>query len=44
MKGVGPFRHIDKNDRPDAIFTSRNTLHFVAGQSPYLLLPIIPAA
>ncbi|MGB7615427.1 MAG: CocE/NonD family hydrolase C-terminal non-catalytic domain-containing protein, partial [Pseudolabrys sp.] len=44
MKGVGPFLHVDKKDGPYAIFTSRNTLHFGAGQSPYLLLPIIPAA
>ena len=44
MKGVGPFLHIDKDDRPPAIFECRNTLHFAAGRQPYLLLPIIPAA
>jgi predicted acyl esterase len=44
MKGVGPFLHIDKDDRPPAIFDCRNTLHFAAGRQPYLLLPIIPAA
>jgi len=44
MKGVGPFLHVGSDDRPAAIFNSRNTLHFVAGLSPYLLLPIIPAA
>ena len=44
MKGVGPFLHIDKDDRPPAVFTCRNTLHFTAGRQPYLLLPIIPAA
>ncbi len=44
MKGVGPFLHIDKDDRPPAIFHSRNTLHVAAGQQPYLLLPVIPAA
>ena len=42
IKGVGPFLHIDTNDRPDAIFKTRNTLHFAAGQEPYLLLPVIP--
>ena len=44
MKGVGPFLHIDKDDRPLAIFACRNTLHFAAGRQPYLLLPVIPAA
>jgi hypothetical protein len=42
MKGVGPFLHIDSDDRPAAVFATRNTLHFVDGQQPYLLLPIIP--
>ena len=41
MKGVGPFLHIDPQDRPSA---ARNTLHFAADRQPYLLLPIIPAA
>ena len=44
MKGVGPFLHIDRDDRPAAVFSGRNTLHFAAGREPYLLLPIIPAA
>ena len=44
MKGVGPFLHNDSDDRPATIFNSRNTLHFAAGLSPYLLLPVIPAA
>jgi predicted acyl esterase len=43
MKGVGPFLHIDTDDRPPAIFATRNTLHFAPGREPYLLLPIIPA-
>jgi predicted acyl esterase len=43
MKGVGPFLHIDADDRPPPIFTCRNTLHFAPGREPYLLLPIIPA-
>jgi predicted acyl esterase len=42
MKGVGPFLHIDADDRPDAIFKTRNTVHFAAGREPYLLLPVIP--
>jgi predicted acyl esterase len=42
MKGVGPFLHIDADDRPSAVFATRNTLHFAAGQQPYLLLPVIP--
>jgi predicted acyl esterase len=42
MRGVGPFLHIDKDDRPAAIFDGRNTLHFAAGKQPYLLLPVIP--
>jgi uncharacterized protein len=44
MKGVGPFLHIDPDDRPTAIFACRNALHFAAGKQPYLLLPIIPEA
>jgi uncharacterized protein len=44
MKGVGPFLHIDRDDRPASIFATRNTLHFAAGRQPYLLLPIIPEA
>ena len=42
MRGVGPFLHIDADDRPADIFATRNTLHFAAGREPYLLLPIIP--
>ena len=42
MKGVGPFLHIDPDDRPQSVFATRNTLHFAAGRQPYLLLPIIP--
>src|SRR6185437_1956024 len=44
MKGVGPFLHIDKDDRPPAIFDCWNTLHFAAGKQPYLLLTVIPGA
>ena len=42
MKGVGPFLHIDPQDRPDNIFLTKNTLHFAKDWQPYLLLPIIP--
>jgi predicted acyl esterase len=42
MKGVGPFTHADRDDRPAGIFACRNTLHFGAGKTPYLLLPVIP--
>src|SRR6185437_4953759 len=42
MKGVGPFLHIDKDDRQAAVFAARNTLHFAPGRQPYLLLPVIP--
>jgi uncharacterized protein len=42
MKGVGPFLHIDAEDRTSEIFATRNTLHFAAGRRPYVLLPIIP--
>jgi hypothetical protein len=42
MKGVGPFLHVDPDDRSQAIFAGRNTLHFSPKQQSYLLLPIIP--
>ena len=42
MKGVGPFTHTDPADRPPKIFGGKNTLHFAAGQMPYVLLPVIP--
>ena len=41
MKGVGPFVHVDPDDRPPHIFMCRNTLYFAPGKQPYLLLPII---
>jgi hypothetical protein len=44
MKGVGPFLHIDPDDRPPEIFGGRNALHFAEGKRPYVLLPIIPEA
>lgn len=42
MKGVGPFLHIDPQDRAPEIFDTKNTIHFEEGRQPYLLLPIIP--
>ena len=42
MKGVGPFVHIDADDRPAGVFAARNALHFADGRQPYLLLPVIP--
>jgi hypothetical protein len=42
MRGVGPFLHVDSEDRPKNIFVTENTLHFANDQQPYLLLPIIP--
>ena len=41
MKGVGPFVHVDTDDRPVGIFQCRNTLHFRSGAMPYVLLPVI---
>jgi predicted acyl esterase len=42
MRGVGPFLHIDPQDRPDGLFLTKNSLHFATDQQPYLLLPVIP--
>jgi predicted acyl esterase len=42
MKGVGPFLHIDPEDRPPSLSATQNTLHFSKDRRPYLLLPIIP--
>ena len=42
MKGVGPFTHTDRDDRPPAIFGRRYALHFASGKAPYVLLPVIP--
>ena len=40
--GVGPFTHHDPADRPYAVFSGRNHLHFEPGREPFLLLPVIP--
>jgi predicted acyl esterase len=42
LTGVGPFLHVHPQDRPNEIFGGTNTLHFVRGRSPYVLLPVIP--
>jgi predicted acyl esterase len=42
MKGVGPFLHIDPDDRRPSLFVTKNTLHFAKDKEPYLLLPVIP--
>jgi hypothetical protein len=44
MKGVGPFVHVDPDDRPPAIFHCINTLHVSAEMRPYILLPVISDA
>jgi predicted acyl esterase len=43
MRGVGPFKHDDPDDRPPEIFGGKVTLHVDARQPPYVLLPVIPA-
>lgn len=42
MKGCGPFLHNDPDDRPEAIFGGRNTLHSGGKRSSFVLVPIIP--
>jgi uncharacterized protein len=42
MKGVGPFTHLDPDDRPAAVFACRNSLHVAPGRMPSVLLPVIP--
>jgi predicted acyl esterase len=42
MRGVGPFKHDDPDDRPVEIYGGRTTLHIDKEQAPYLLLPVIP--
>ncbi|MEJ8846283.1 CocE/NonD family hydrolase [Variovorax rhizosphaerae] len=43
MTGVGPFRHAEPADRPPEVFDGVNTLHFITGNEPFVLLPIIPS-
>jgi predicted acyl esterase len=42
MKGVGPFLHVDPDDRRPSLFVTKNTLHFAKDKLSYLLLPVIP--
>ncbi|KAA0970398.1 CocE/NonD family hydrolase [Aureimonas fodinaquatilis] len=44
MTGCGPFIHDDPDDRPPALFDTRNTVHFDGAELPYILLPVIPKA
>jgi predicted acyl esterase len=41
--GVGPFKHDDPRDRPEAVFGQRVTLHCGPSRPSHLLLPVIPA-
>jgi uncharacterized protein len=43
MTGVGPFKHDDPGDRPEALYGGRVTLHGGGRRSAYLLLPVIPS-
>ena len=43
LKGCGPFLHDDPFDRPAEIFGNQVTLHAGARQTPFILLPVIPA-
>ena len=42
IRGCGPFFHDEPRDRPKEVFGGKNTLHFAADQSNYILLPVIP--
>jgi hypothetical protein len=42
MGGVGPFVHVDPDDRPPAVFGGTVTVHAGGDRSSYLLLPVIP--
>jgi putative CocE/NonD family hydrolase len=42
MRGVGPFKHDDPNDRPPEVFGGEVTLHTGGGRSSHVLLPVIP--
>jgi predicted acyl esterase len=42
LTGCGPFLHDDARDRPSETFGGVTTLHFGRGQSPFLLVPVIP--
>jgi predicted acyl esterase len=42
MKGCGPFLHNDPRDRLPEIFENQLTVHSLAGEESFLLLPFIP--
>jgi hypothetical protein len=42
MRGCGPFLHDDPDDRPEAIFGGKSTLHASGERSSFVLVPIIP--
>ena len=42
LRGVGPFTHNEPRNRPPDIFGGKQTLHFVEGRRPWLLLPVVP--
>jgi predicted acyl esterase len=41
-RGVGPFTHNDREDRPADVYGGQVTLHAGGGRDSYLLLPVIP--
>jgi predicted acyl esterase len=43
-RGIGPFKHTDRDDRPPEIFDTRVTLYLGGATSSRLLVPIIPPA
>jgi predicted acyl esterase len=42
MRGVGPFRHDDPEDRPTDVFDGNITLHTGGADAAHVLLPVIP--
>ena len=42
MRGCGPFLHNDPDDRPEAIFSGKNTVHAGGKRASFVLVPIIP--
>jgi len=42
MRGCGPFLHNDPDDRPEAIFGGKSTIHAGGQRSSFVLVPIIP--
>ncbi len=42
LRGCGPFLHNDPDDRPEAVFGGKNTLHAGGSKPSYVLVPIIP--